>query len=203
MLASIPFIALVIVQAGQAGDSTQTAGDQAVLEISTRSAESLHQLLGPYSRFQWHHPGPFLFYWNAPFHVLSGDHIGGLTLAAAVLNLVLLVGFVVVAARLFGHPGAWCAALVVAVLTARFDIERLREAWNPTLTVGMTTAVLVLAVAVASGRRRALPLLAAAASFDAQIHVSAVPTSLAVIAGAAVVVVVVERGHLRRWWPKS
>src|ERR1043166_6073345 len=47
-------------------------GDMAVLEIGTLHASTGAQLLGPYSRFHWNHPGPLYFYLLVPFYVLSG-----------------------------------------------------------------------------------------------------------------------------------
>jgi hypothetical protein len=37
-------------------------GDYAALELYTRLAAQGRQLLGPYSRFGFHHPGPAYFY---------------------------------------------------------------------------------------------------------------------------------------------
>ena len=46
--------------------SASPASDFALLELSTDEALRGTQLLGPYSRFGWRHPGPAYFYLQAP-----------------------------------------------------------------------------------------------------------------------------------------
>ncbi|HTZ08663.1 MAG TPA: hypothetical protein VMB72_06315, partial [Acidimicrobiales bacterium] len=37
-------------------------GDLALVDLAVRSATRFQQVLGPYDRFGWHHPGPAYFY---------------------------------------------------------------------------------------------------------------------------------------------
>ncbi|MBA2497609.1 MAG: hypothetical protein H0V33_11050 [Acidimicrobiia bacterium] len=190
---------LVVSQVRQAGLAGPVVSDWAVLELATASASRGDQLLGPYSRFGWNHPGPFLFYWNAPFWAATGRQLGGLTLAAAVLNTLTLTTLVTVAGRISGRFASWCAAGTVLVLFTRYDIERMREAWNPNLTVTTTALAIALAIAVAAGHRRALPLLALTASATVQIHVGTLPTVALAVIAALTIALTADRSNLRRW----
>ncbi len=196
---AVPMVVLVVSQLRQAGVAGATVSDYGLLELGTAAASRGEQLLGPYSRYGWNHPGPFLFYWNTPFWAATGRQLGGLTLAAAVLNTVTLTGLVAVAGRVGGRVAAWCAAAGVLLLLARYDIERMREAWNPTLTVTTTALTVALAIAVAAGRRWALPVLALAASATVQIHLGTLPTVVTVVGGGLVLAGVADRRRLRRW----
>ena len=57
-------------------------GDGAVIELYTLHATGFRQLLGPYSRFGFHHPGPAMFYVLAPFYAVSGHATASLSVAA-------------------------------------------------------------------------------------------------------------------------
>src|SRR5258708_25869797 len=63
---------LIALWARQATNFAQI-GDPAVIESYTWMASKGELLLGPYSRFQWHHPGPLYFFWMVPFYLLSGS----------------------------------------------------------------------------------------------------------------------------------
>ena len=56
--------------------------DIAVTELYTRLAGHGELLVGPYSRYSWHHPGPFYFYVLWPFYAVSGGHTAGLSVGA-------------------------------------------------------------------------------------------------------------------------
>ncbi len=100
--------------ARQGADATPTS-DIAVIESYTLLASQGNLLLGPYSRFQWHHPGPLYFFWMVPFYVLSGFRTTGLYAGALALNLLSLSLIVWVLARRAHHVVAItvCAALAV------------------------------------------------------------------------------------------
>jgi len=65
-------------------------GDVAVIELVTGAATRQFVALGPYSQYGWHHPGPLMFYALAPFAVLFGFKSIGLSIGAAVINLLAL-----------------------------------------------------------------------------------------------------------------
>src|SRR4051812_45809588 len=68
-------------------------GDTALLELSVRDVGSHVLLLGPYSRYRWHHPGPLLFDWLAvPYRLLGSNaralNQGSLLTAAIAIGVV-------------------------------------------------------------------------------------------------------------------
>ena len=65
----------------------------------------------------------------------------------------------------------------------------LASQWNPHVLVLPTMAIVVVAAALAAGRTRLLPLLAALASFVVQTHLGLGPAVLAV-SGAATAILV-------------
>ena len=82
-----------------------------MLAVEFLGSSGLALLVGPYSRFQWHHPGPLYFYLLAPFYEASGERPSGLSAGALALNLsclLLIVGW------LWQASGARLAALSAA-----------------------------------------------------------------------------------------
>jgi len=159
-------------------------GDYAALELYTRLAAQGKQLLGPYSRFGFHHPGPAYFYACVPLYLLTGGRFAGILLTAGLLNAACIV---LVLWRV-GRDGGTAALLASALVLARFISWRspswLFSAWNPNVAVLPFGVALVSFAAVGAGGTGALPLAALAASFAAQTHLGCLPASLAV-AGAA------------------
>jgi hypothetical protein len=137
-------------------------------------------LVGPYSRFQWHHPGPFLFYAVAPFYGLSGFKTAGLSAGAVAINLTAVALLLWTMLR-HGPPRL---AIAVAVVSAFYLIrvpELLVSPWNPHTLVVPMMALLVVTAAVANGRVWLLPLAAVLASFVVQCHVAVGPAALALL----------------------
>src|SRR5687767_12684786 len=62
------------------------ASDFALLELSTGEALRGAQLLGPYSRFGWRHPGPTYFYLQAPLYAAFGASSASLPVSTLVFN---------------------------------------------------------------------------------------------------------------------
>ena len=58
---------VVLVAIARGADRFTPTSDTAVIESYTLQASQGRLLLGPYSRFAWHHPGPFYFFLMAPF----------------------------------------------------------------------------------------------------------------------------------------
>ena len=71
LVSSAAFLVLVLFVARQAEPMFPVA-DEAVTELATLNALHGRQLLGPYSRYPWHHPGPSIFYLLAPMYEASG-----------------------------------------------------------------------------------------------------------------------------------
>src|SRR5207245_552305 len=126
-------------------------GDNPLLELATRDALHGHQLLGPYSRFGWHHPGPAYFYWLALPVLLLEPGGAGIYLGATLLNLA--AGAVVLGV-VWRRAGPLATAWTSAALAAFFLVLGpgfLREPWNPFVVVLPLAALVVLCADAAGG----------------------------------------------------
>ena len=159
-------------------------GDYAALELYTRLAAQGRQLLGPYSRFGFHHPGPAYFYASVPLYVLTGERFAGILLTAALVNVVSIALMLRRLGRDGGGPALFAGALVLALFLSWRGPAWLFSAWNPNVAVLPFGVALVGFAAVAAGNVGALPLAVLAASFAAQTHLGVLPAA-AVVALAA------------------
>lgn len=146
-------------------------GDYAVLEIYTLHAKRFTQVLGPYSRFHWNHPGPVYFYLLLPFYVAFGEMSRGLLAGAFTINLLSLVGAVWIVGHAFSTGRAMLFLALIA-LTLRFlGFEALSDPWNSLVTVLPSVVFLVLCWVFATGRPWALLGMALLGSFLVQTHI--------------------------------
>ncbi|HZU74646.1 MAG TPA: hypothetical protein VE990_17950 [Acidimicrobiales bacterium] len=158
-------------------------GDQAVIEVDTRLAAGLHQMVGPYSRFGWSHPGPVYFYLLAPLWRLFGSGQAALAAASVVLTGAFGLLAVALAGRLGGRTLArWAAALVAAQLAA-LGAATVALVWNPVAVVVPASAFLVACAGLSVGRWWMLAPAVAVGSFLVQTDLS---TGLVVAAVAVV-----------------
>ena len=177
-------VAVAIVVYSRSADAIITDSDFAVGEWYTELAARGELLVGPYSRFTWHHPGPMLFYLTAPFYALSGHRAPALYAVALAINLASIATIVWITAS---DRRRWPLALILTsgLLLLVFRLPWfLASPWNAHLTVLACLACVVLAAAGAAGRPSLLPLLAAFASFVTQTHVGFLPLILAVVLAA-------------------
>jgi hypothetical protein len=166
-------------------------GDRAILGLTAGNAWRAPVLLGPYSRFYWHHPGPLYFYVLNVLSAIFGGGTVGLVLGAVAINVSASAGILVLALRRGGRALlVWAAILLTAYLFVidpfPFDI------WNPSVTILPFALVLLLAWSVACGDWWAAPWLALFGSFVVQTHVGLVP-GVAMALGFTVVVCVVRQ----------
>ena len=163
-------------------------GDRALIALSAGDAWRAPVLLGPYSRFYWHHPGPLYFHILKVWSSLFGDGTVGLVLGAMAISVAAAAGILVLAHRRGGRPLlVWASLLLTAYLVAiepiPFDI------WNPSVTLLPFVLVLLLAWSVACRDWWAAPWLALVASFAVQTHVGLVPGVAVALAFATFVCV--------------
>ena len=196
LVAALPFVVLLVVSLVQAHQLSHAAGDLAALELRTRAASHFGELLGPYSRYGWDHPGPVAFYWAAPFYVLAGDRPGGLAVATVASNLLWVVLLVAAARRAAGARAAWLATATVLGFVAILGVPWLRQAWNPFQVILPVAAVAVLGAATWAGVRWALPAAAVCATWAVQTHVG---TAGVVLIMVAVTVLPALWTHRRSW----
>jgi hypothetical protein len=133
-----------------------------------------------------------------PFYLLAGGRFGGMSAAVVLLALICLAVLIVLCAGVRG--GVWAATFAVVVFLWRFDVERLRDPWNPYFVIFPTALSLVLAACVVAGRHRRACLLGlvVVASLAVQTHVGSAPIVLAAALVALIFVLPRLSGGSRR-----
>lgn len=173
------------------GHGVTLYGDQALIAIASQRAAHFQQLLGPYSRTGFHHPGPIVFYLLAPFVALAPSVSAGLYVGAAAINLAALAGTVGVVWRRAGAPAALWTAAALDLFTACLGPGTLREPWNPYLVIMPMVLFLVLwAVACSGGAGYGVWALVIG-SYEVQTHIATAP----VIASLVLVMAVRRRAQ--------
>lgn len=168
-----------------------TDADIAVSELYVELATKAELLVGPYSRFGWHHPGPMYFYLVAPFYAIAGHQAAAMYAMALAINLGAVVLIAWVLARHTRLPEAVTTIAVIGLFAWRVP-RFLASTWTAHVPILASLACLVVAAAVMGGRRRLLPFLVICGSFAMQTHVSFAPLVI-VIGGIAVAVLVARR----------
>jgi hypothetical protein len=149
-------------------------GDRALLALSAGDAWRAPVLLGPYSRFYWHHPGPLYFYVLNVVSPIFGGRTVGLVLAATAINVGAAGGLLLLAHRRGGRALlVWASLLLTAYMVVieptPFDI------WNPSVTLLPFVLILVLAWSLGCGDWWTAPWLVLVGSFAVQTHVGLIP----------------------------
>jgi hypothetical protein len=192
-LALSPFLVSAVVLVFGVGRAYTPFGDQAAIELHTRDVGHHPVLLGPFSRDDWSHPGPALFYLLAvPYRLVAGSSIG-LPLGALAINGASVAGMALVAKRRQGTPLLLCTLVGCALVVRALGPDFLADVWNPYIPVLPFGLLLFLTWAMTCGERWALPLAAGVASFCAQTHVGYVPMVFPLLAWGGVWLVVLER----------
>ena len=81
-------------------------GDRAILGLTAGDAWRAPVLLGPYSRFYWHHPGPLYFYVLNVLGTVFGGGTVGFVLGAIAINIAAAAGILALAMRRGGSGAA-------------------------------------------------------------------------------------------------
>jgi hypothetical protein len=164
-------------------------GDGALIESYTLLATQGKLVVGSYSRYGWHHPGPLYFWIAAPFYALAKFKSAGLHVAVQCINASSMIVAAWVAAR-FASPQLM-ATLFAATITYFWRArEVLASLWNPHVPIAPTIALTVMCAAIAAGEVTLIPLAATLASFIAQTYVGLLPyaaglSSIAITAAIA------------------
>jgi len=192
--------------AGKTRDQRISRGDAAVLEIYTLHALKGTQLLGPYSRFGWNHPGPAYLYALAPTYELLGRTRAGIRVGALVVTLLAVLAILLVFRTQLGFR-RFCVAAPLLAGYLLYMGNSLRSIWNPYVTVLPLVLLLYCCAAVAVRKNWALPAAAFVASFVVQTHVMYLPVALVATATAVIMRFLgrsIERSGGKRsaapWW---
>ena len=187
-------------------DQRISRGDVAVIEIQTLHALKGTQLLGPYSRFEWNHPGPAYLYALAPTYELLGRTRAGIRVGALVVTLLAVLAILLVYRTQLGFRH-FCVAAPLLAGYLLYMGNTLRSTWNPYVTVLPLALLILCCAAVAVRKNWALPAAAFVASFVVQTHVMYIPVVLAAVAAAVIIRFFsrsIERSGSKRsaapWW---
>ena len=164
------------------------SGDMALLELYTRQAARGELLLGPYSRFQWNHPGPLMFYLASPLYAVSGDRFESLRVSALLLNIGCLVASLAIIRRQGGRALLLSTGATLALFLWRAS-DVLVSPWNPHLLLLPLVLLLVCCGALMAGTASILVAIVALASFLIQTHLSITPTVGVAIMASVVVAI--------------
>jgi hypothetical protein len=126
-------------------------GDVGATELSVQNATRFHQTVGPYDRFGWYHPGPFVFYLLAVPYVLMGWNGAGLPVGTTLINLASAVGIVVVVARRAGGAAALGTAALVCAFESVMQVQNVTNVWGPVMVTLPAAFFLVLCADFAVG----------------------------------------------------
>src|SRR4051812_38145100 len=171
-------VAAAAILVARSGSPVTPVSDTAVIESYTLYASRAQLLVGAYSRYGWHHPGPLYFYLLAPVYMLSGSSTPGLSAGALLINVAAIV---ILAWVLVRSAAGWLTLTFtasIAVYVWRLA-PLLVSPWNPHIVVLPLAALAAVAAAVLSGDNGLLPVGAALASFVMQTHLGVVPTAVA------------------------
>ncbi len=147
-------------------------GDQALLELGARRAARLDQLVGPYSREGFHHPGPAVLYLLAPFVRILEPGGPGLYLGAIAISGAALIATVAYLWRRLGPLTALWAAAAIDLYCLCLRVGTLREPWNPYLVVTPMVLFVVLWAAGVTGSLDAGVWAVVIGSYEVQTHVA-------------------------------
>ncbi|MEP7051147.1 MAG: hypothetical protein ABJB12_12385 [Pseudomonadota bacterium] len=173
-------------------------GDNATLEIRTLNVLHGTQLLGPYSRFGWSHPGPAFFYLAFPVYELFHQHGPALNVFVLACNFTAAIALVINADKLRGELFALATALLLAMYAAVGARFGLSEDWNPVVPVLPLALLLLLSVRIAQGAIEILPWFLFVASAMVQTHLGFLPATVFLFVAASLFGIRPFRGQ-RLW----
>ena len=168
------FVVVALANLVRTAPAFNSQGDLAVDELYVLLAVKHRLLLGPYSRFLWHHPGPLYFVTQAPLYALSGFSSASLYAGAIAINLAAFAILVWVVAR--GDRGLLAVSIPVGALWfAHRTGGLLASPWTAHVPVMSSLAFVVSVAGMAAGRIWLLPIIVLLGSFITQTHVAYVP----------------------------
>jgi len=184
-LTLLPFAVAAVVLIVFVRDSYLPISDHALTQMHVRDVGHHAVLTGLYSREDWSHPGPMLFYVLAPFSWLTGGSAIGLGLGALAINASSVAGMALVARRR-GGTALMLVTLVLCALAMRtLGADFLRDPWNTYVTALPFGLLIFLVWAMSCGERWALPVGVIVASFLSQTHVGFVLLAMPLLAFGA------------------
>lgn len=185
------FLLLYAVRAWSSWNSEMTRlGDYPVVALQALAAERFELLLGPYSRFRFHHPGPFLSYLHAAGNIFFSalpSLYGRLDLTQFLINSVNILGGLWMLRRIVGHSLLLpLAAWLLFTLLPNVKPSVIADIWGPSTLICPLFAFVLCAADVARGHLQGAWLFLFSACLLGSTHVGTLPV-LVVVGGVGVV----------------
>ncbi|MEW6471833.1 MAG: hypothetical protein AB1679_06160 [Actinomycetota bacterium] len=170
------------------------AGDVALIEMATRQAARGAQMLGPYSRFGWSHPGPAWFLFLAVPYRLVGFQSWSIVVAAALFHVLVGAALLWLCWRQGGRRLVVLTAFFLVVYIRSVDVNLFIYPWNPWALI--LPMLLLIVVSATDVLRPSTKLLwsAVLGSILVQTHLGTAP----IVAGIGISVVGIECLRRRR-----
>ncbi|MGI0134896.1 MAG: hypothetical protein ACREBW_08070, partial [Candidatus Micrarchaeaceae archaeon] len=158
-------------------------GDTAINALQVEHAKHFHALLGNYSRWHFHHPGPFLFYVFAAgealfynwLHVvpapLNGECLAEIAFSTACLFAAIYVFWVHTKRTLFLPLAVSASVLFLYAVDSGLPGSAMTSLWLPYAPLFCFLLFIAACASVAAGTRQHLPLLAVAGMIMIHAHV--------------------------------
>jgi hypothetical protein len=181
-----PFVVSAVWLVVTVGGEYKSVSDHALTEMHTADVGRHEVLVGLYSRGDWNHPGPALFYVLAPFYRLFGERSIGISLGALAINGAAVAGMGLLARRRGGIPLMVVTLLSCGLLMRTLGADFLSDPWNCFVTTLPFGALVFLAWTLWAGEAWALPVAAAVTTFLAQAHVGFVALAVPLLAWGAI-----------------
>ncbi|HET6949830.1 MAG TPA: hypothetical protein VFI47_05630, partial [Acidimicrobiales bacterium] len=181
-LALLPFAVSAVALVLAVGGRYVPSSDHAMTEMQIRDVGRHDVLVGLYSRADWNHPGPMIFYLLAPFYWLTGGLAIGMNLGALAINGGSVAGMGLIARRRGGTPLMLLTLLGCTLLLRTLGAEFAHDPWNCFITTLPFGLMIFLAWSMWCGEAWALPVGAVVATFLTQTHIGFVVLALPLLA---------------------
>ena len=194
---AVPY-AVLLARVAAATGHVFVRGDLALADLAVRRALRWHELLGPYDRFGWRHPGPAWFYLVATVgRLLGGPGLRAQTATAVLVDGAAAVAVVLLTRRLLGARAAAVAGAVTAGAAVGLGPIVMWNPWTPYVVILPLVALLLSAAAAVRGSGAALAAIGLVGSACVQTDIGVLPLVAVTAAGAAGGWTAQRRGHIR------
>jgi hypothetical protein len=190
----VPFVVLVL-RVVFLRQAFFLSGDTGLLDVEVLRALHFQQLLGPYDRYGWHHPGPIY-----PYLISFVDRgLGALkgapsqAVVALLVNGLSIAGVVYVLGRLRGPRAATVSGVILLLTVFGIGPSYMLDPWNPYVVLMPLALFGCLLVCAALGSPVALAAAALVGTFDMQTDIGTVPIVVVGLVVALASLVVVRR----------
>ena len=187
-------------------------GDSAANAIQVQNAKHLHELLGNYSRWHFHHPGPFFFYVFAAGEALffdllrvvpaplNGEYLAEIIISTAFLFVAIHVFFVNTKESLFPALAVLSSILFLYAVETALPSSAMVSLWPPYMALFCFLLLTVSCASFAAGNWKHLPLVAFSGMVMIHSHVAQLlfVTVLTFAATCSVTIRDLKRRNLRR-----